>query len=390
MIASGLLKKLWTSDILFGTPTVNSWNLTAGLCQVLITVSVCSLVQPFWLNWWLICDAIRVFIIGCLRMDYLLREQLQGQEVYLARLRRGLAVLNMVGIFFGACVLAYKPLLVGKPLDLFVLTLMVLGLHAGTSLPAVVYLVQGRDIVRNLIDDLEGEEEDQSRAPLLGRGDRDDSKEVDVAIEEKVVATDYVSPFPQNLPRQHSGDAKQCLPATHHDATCPLSGILPVTHIPIQSRILKENAIANSRASLRQQQDLEYDIMITEHIEEKHESNNESERVLEPIELKRCTLPAEPSQNDEYAVEMRFIAPNGTQVARRFSRNSTLNIVLSWVRRTLRELSITCEEGFRLCERYPRKVYDQSQYDLTLEALKFWSSGGQTPQRSSVLILELL
>jgi len=327
-------------------------------------------------------------------MDYLLREQLQGQEVCLAQLRRGLAVLNLVGIFFGACVLVYKPLQVGKPLELFVLTLMVLSLHAVTSLQAVVYLIQGRDIVRNLINNLEGEEEDQSRAPLLGRGERNENKENNVSNEEIVVTTDYVNPFPQNLPRQHSGNANQCVPSTCHDSTCPLSGILPVTHIPIQSRISKEKAVAKSRASIRQQQDLEYDIMITEHRnnheEKKHESSNESERVLEPVELKRCVLPAEPSQNDEYAVEMRFLAPNGTQVARRFSRNSTLNIVLSWVRRTLRELRITSEEGFRLCERYPRKVYDQSQYDLTLEALKFWSSGGQTPQRSSVLILELL
>merc|ERR1719419_106149 len=129
--------------------------------------------------------------------------------------------------------------------------------------------------------------------------------------------------------------------------------------------MLAENVLANARQSarvvLRQQQDLDYDILV-----------------------------AEPAQNDKFAVEMRFLAPNGTQVSRRFSRNSTLNIVLSWVQRTLRELSITCEEGFRLCERYPRKVYDQSQYDLTLEALKFWSSGRQTPQRSSVLVLELL
>jgi hypothetical protein len=393
MIAGSVLKKLWTSDILFGTATVNSWNLTAGLCQVLITVSVCSLAKPFWLNWWLLCDAIRVFISGCLRMDYLLREQLQGQEVYLARLRRALAVLNMLGMLFGVCVLVYKPLQVGKPLDLFVLTIIVLCLHLVTSLPAVGYLIQGRDIIRNLIHELEGEEEDQSRAPLLGRGERDESKENVISIEE-VVTSDYVNPFPQNLPRQLSGDPSQCIPLPQHDATCPLSGILPVTHIPIESRIHKENPITSARDAIRQQQDLEYDIMITEHRnnneEKKHECTNESEKVLEPVELKRCVVPEEPSQNDEYAVEMRFLAPNGTQVARRFSRNSTLNIVISWVRRTLRELSITYEEGFRICERYPRKVYDQSQYHLTLEALKFWSSARPTPQRSSVLILELL
>merc|ERR1719184_585049 len=101
-----MIKKLWTSNVLVGTSHVNGLILGLSMSQILITVSLFGFtpIPSLSLFWWPLCDAFRVFISCSLRMDFLLREQLEGQEFHLAILRRILVVLNSIGFILALCV----------------------------------------------------------------------------------------------------------------------------------------------------------------------------------------------------------------------------------------------------------------------------------------------
>jgi len=367
-----LLMRLCTSNVIFGTSSVNSSIMTLDLAQILVTVAVCGFssvpLLPF--LWWPLCDASLVFINGCLRMDFLLREQLEGQESYLARLRRGLVVVTSARFILTLCVLAYKPLLTGEPLEFFILVVSVIILNVLTFVPTVSYLLQGEDLMQSRRSEAED--------PLLESTARILLAEEDDAVQrsrESSNDSNYISPFPQNIAQE--------LPLL---SEAFMSDIRNIGNSPLSTGIPEKLPEEKERIEIRQQQDLEYDIMV----EEEHQKNEFSnQNVIEPLEVE-SNHPVEPDRNDPFAVEMRMITPNGTQVTRRFDRKATLSLVLEWAKSRLKEMSILHENGIRLCDRFPRKVYDTSELERTLESLKFWCEEKQAPQRSTVLILEVV
>jgi len=335
--------------------------------QILLTVSLCgfSTIPSASLFLWPLGDAFRVFISFCLRMDFLLREQLEGQESHLAVLRRVLVAVNFVGFIFALSALGYKPLMTGKPLEFFILSISVLCLHLLTSIPTISYLWKGQDVMRSI--------RPESEDPLLAVSERPQlsGDELVLGSNESYNESNYISPFPQNV--QFTGE-NLLADIPHLEHTSPIGTPEPALE-------------PNSRLAIRQQQDLEYDIMLAD-----QKSKNEpptQHHVIEPVEVK-SEAPVEPDAHDTFAVEMRIMTPIGTQVTRRFDRRATLSLVLKWVKSNLRDMNIAHDKGFRLCERFPRKVYSSSDYKRTLESLNFWREGRPAPQRSSILILEVI
>jgi len=360
-----MIKKLWTSNVLFGTSHVNGLIMVLSLSQILITVCLFGFaaIPSLSLFWWPLCDAFRVFISCCLRMDFLLRELLEGQESYLAILRRILVVLNCTGFILALVAFAYKPMMTGEPVEFFILTISVLCLHVLTSIPTLSYLWKGEDVMRSARPEAED--------PLLETTERTHITGDEHVPRESPTESNYVSPFPQTV--RFSGEEDLL-------ADISIQGNSPLARIPVPA------LEPNSRSAIRQQQDHEYDIMIAD---ENRKNEPPTEHVIEPMEVKSATT-IEPDAQDPCAVEMRVMTPSGTQVTRRFDRQATLTLVLEWVESTLREMGVSHENGVRLCERFPRKVYGSSDYERTLENLNFWMAGKPAPQRSSVLILELI
>jgi len=360
-----LLIRLFTSNVVLGTSRVNSCIMTLAMVQILVTMCVFGLssVTLFSVLWWPLCDAFLVLVNGCLRMDFLLREQLEGQESYIARIRKGLVIVVAVRFVVTLCVWAYKPLLTCEPLEFFVLTVSVIIFHACACIPTIRYLYLGEDLMEN--------RRPESQDPLLEPTERAQiSEEEDVGPYDSSNDSNYVSPFPQ--------DFKQDIPLpseNSHNGNTPLS-----------SRILQNALEENERSEIRLQQDLEYDKMISEQ-NQKIELANQN--VIEPVEVK-CAPPSEPDSDDPFAVEMRLITPNGTPLTRRFDRKDTFSVVVEWTRGRLREMKIPHENGVRFCERFPRKVYASEEFGRSLESLNFWCEEKPAPQRSSVLILELV
>lgn len=367
-----LLMRLCTTNVIFGTSLVNSCIMTLDLVQILVTVGVCGFSSVPLLSslWWPLCDGSLVFINGCLRMDFLLREQLEGQESYLARLRRGLVMVISARFILTLCVWAYNPLVTGKPLEFFILAVNVIILNVLTCVPTVSYLLQGDDLMHSRRSEVED--------PLLESNARILLAEDDDAVQrsrESSNDSNYISPFPQNIAQELPLLSEAFLSDIRNGGKSALC-----TGIPQKLPEEKE------RIDIRDQQDLEYDIMVVEE-HQKNEFSNQN--VIEPLEVE-SNHPVEPDRNDLFAVEMRMIAPNGTQVTRRFDRKATLSLVLEWAKSRLKEMSISHENGVRVCDRFPRKVYDTSEHERTLESLKFWCKERQAPQRSSVLILEVV
>lgn len=362
-------------------------SLTLG--QILLTAGVCGYapIPSVSLFWWPVCDAFRVFISWCLRMDFLLREQLEGQESYLARLRYLLVVLNGTGIILALCVFAYKPFITGEPHQFFILTISVLWLHALTCIPTLRYMWQGQDLIRAT--------RPESEDPLLATNQRVQSPENELVRGSHVTSTEpesnYVSPFPQDI----SLTGQDLLTDLPHLEQSP------------PTRNLQSALEPNSRSAIMKIQDLEYDIMLAD---QKQKNELPTQHVIEPLEVETVSrkianeaaaqtdfIPEvksettnEPNGEDPLAVEMRVMAPNGTQITRRFDREATLSLVLDWIKSTLHEMDISHDKEIRLCDRFPRKVYGSSDYERTLESLNFWREGKPAPQRSSMLILEFV
>jgi len=401
-----ILKQIWTSDVLFGTTVINSWILVLGICQILVTVSFCgfSSEPSVSLFWWPLCDAFRVLVIGCIRMDHLLREQLAGQEPCLRRLRRGLAILNAVGLILAFGSSSYKPMQKGEPLLFFSLTLAALVVHIIATIPAALELLQCQQVVEHQTSIID---EDQVRVPLLGPG------------ETGLRYSGQAQVAPQNQQRQFSAsDNAYAVKLTHKESIFHFPQTIETTPsnyertLPLsadsQDQLSKQRCILSDikgavepnvplidpRTAIRQQQDFEYDLMIADH-HRKVEEKEHSSSFLEPAEVSDLSplpqLSPEPSPTHRCAVEIRVKMPDGTELARRFDRGATLTNILDWTRSRMRELNIKYEQGYRLCERFPRKVYRSNEYGLTLEELKFWRQRRQkTTQRGPLLFLELL
>jgi len=361
-----MIKKLWTSNVLVGTSSVNGLIMGLSLIQILTTVSLFGFtpIPSLSLFWWPSCDAFRVFISCCLRMDFLLRELLDGQEFHLTVLRRILVVVNCIGFILALCVFAYKPFMTAEPLEFFILTISVLCFHVLTSIPTLSYLWKGQDIVRS--------RRPESEDPLLETTERSHITADELVPRESTNESNYISPFPQTV-RFTGEDLLADIPNQDNSAVARIS-----------SPALEPEP--NPRLTLMQQQDNEYEAMLADQIRTNEAT---TEHVIEPMEVKSAAS-IEPDAQDPFAVEMRVMTPNGTQVSRRFDRQATLTLILKWVESTLSVMKIPHEKGVRLCERFPRKVYGSSDYERTLENLNFWRAGKPAPQRSSVLILEVI
>jgi len=311
-------------------------------------------------------------------MDFLLRELLEGQESRLIVLRRILVVLNCIGVILALCVFAYKPFMTGEPLEFFILTISILCLHVLTSIPTLRYLWKGQDIVRS--------NRPESEDPLLETTERSHITAEELVPRKSSNESNYISPFPQTV-RFSGEDLLADVPNQENSAAARIS-----------SPALAPQP--NPRLTLMQQQDNEYNAMLADQIRINEATTEHviepaaTEHVIEPMEVKSTASiepdAQEPDAQDPFAVEMRVMTPNGTQVSRRFDRQATLTLILKWVESTLRVMKVPHEKGVRLCERFPRKVYGSSDYERTLESLNFWRAGKPAPQRSSVLILEVI
>merc|ERR1719336_541841 len=127
-----------------------------NLAQILMTCIVCGLspASGFGVMWWPIFDAGRVFISCLCRIDFLLREQLPGQEAPISRDRRTILLVNAIGLAYAPTVFLYKPFMSAQHLEFAILVIAILFFHIISSLPLAYHLLK------------DGPEEDSSR-PLL-------------------------------------------------------------------------------------------------------------------------------------------------------------------------------------------------------------------------------
>jgi len=341
------LRRLGTTNLIFEPKGV---CLGTNVVQIILTCVMCGRASSFAVIWWPAFDSARVLVSVVARMDYLLREQLPGQETIVERDRRVVLVINVLGILFAPTVFAYKPFVSRTHLPLAILALVILFSHFLTSLPPLYHMLKGYS--------LDAEPEEANR-PLLDEHSRADS---------------YDSASNSPALEAEMDDQKEIEPPT-------VSADLIQQAIMDQIRS-RGGGLQTERRAVVAQQDAEYEAMVA--AERRRQASQSTVDVEltpspprgreppppyaapEPVPEEEDTfsLPPEPSAGETSAVDLRLKMLDGSTLKRRFPSSTELGLIKSWAEHEADEKDI------QIATRMPRKVFSSEDFSKSLEALK--------------------
>lgn len=360
-------KNLVTTDLLFGSVSMNIILIVINLIQVFGSIVFLSLLEKssfdFSTVWWILIDGSRVLVATIVRIESLLKE---GENERIC-IRKTLFYLNVLGLVWGVLV-SVCIITIFNDSNSFAFEILagsICCVHILTTLPPLFTVTKEPHV---------------QAEPLIGNYEQI----VDVPEQQNhpvyLPPTDYQNSEQQQLNNDNNNDNSNNQ-SNVNTQIAQQQLIWQIIQQNNQRDAVRQVALEEERL-LREQQDMEYAMMETEHAHLNQISNqtetqiNEEEKIQEVEPEEPSTKILEPKEEPEKSsdtIVLRFRLPDGTSLKRRFLHYNTFFEVHQYVDWELHKRKLVTPRGYRLLTRAPRTVYDD--LDATLEETGLWMAG---------------